>query len=160
MKNDVPDQIEMYGARFKHKNSDEYLDFEEESMGTKILFDFIPYLMNAVNNESILMIDELDRSLHPYLIELIIKIFNDKEINKSNAQLLFNTHDTNLLNLNSLRKDQIWFTEKDNDTGISNLYSLGDFAIKNTENIERGYLLGRYGAIPFINNDISLWKEE
>ena len=74
--------------------------------------------------------------------------------------MIFNTHDTNLLKLNTLRRDQIWFTEKNTKTGESDLYTLSDFSVRKTENIEKGYMLGRYGAVPFIKNDFNLWEEK
>ena len=83
-----------------------------------------------------------------------------KVYNKNGAQLIFNTHDTNLLKLNILRRDQIWFTEKDDKSGISDLYPLSDFSVRKTENVLKGYMLGRYGAVPFIKNDFNLWEEE
>jgi len=149
-----------FTSLFRHKNSDMELTYEEESMGTQIIFSFIPFIMDALNNKKIVIVDEIDRSLHPYLVEMLVQMFNDKEINKNGAQLIFNTHDTNLLNLNILRRDQIWFTEKDNSSGISDLYPLSDFSVRKSENIEKGYMLGRYGAVPFIKNEFNLWEEE
>ncbi len=150
----------VFTALFKHKGSDVELSYEEESMGTQIIFCFIPFIMDALNNKRVVVVDELDKSLHPYLVEMIVQMFNDPDINKTGAQLIFNTHDTNLLNLNILRRDQIWFTEKDDKNGISDLYPLSDFSVRKTENVERGYMLGRYGAVPFIKNDFNLWEEE
>ena len=69
-------------------------------------------------------------------------------------------NNTNLLKLNILRRDQIWFAEKDDKNGISDLYPLSDFSVRKTENVERGYMLGRFGAVPFIKNDFNLWEEE
>lgn len=149
----APYNIKTYNVLFKHDNNT--LTFEEESKGTQIVFSFIPFIKDAINNHKIIVIDELDKSMHPYLIELIINMFN----NSDKSQLIFNTHDTNLLDLNLLRRDQIWFTEKDSSTGISDLYSLSDFAVRKSENVEKGYMLGRYGAVPFIKNDINLWEE-
>lgn len=146
----------VYNIMFKHKGSDALIAYNEESAGTRIIFTFIPYIMEAISNQKVLIIDELDKSLHPYLVELIVKMFNDKEINENNAQLIFNTHDTNLLNQNILRRDQIWFTEKDTETSSSDLYRLSDFSVRKEENFEKGYLLGRYGAVPLIKNDINL----
>ena len=83
----------------------------------------------------------------------IIRLFHNKEINKNNAQLIFNTHDTNLLSLEIFRREQIWFTEKNSKSGSTDLYPLDDFSVRKTENIQKGYLNGRYGAIPFILND-------
>lgn len=147
----------VFNVLLKHKGSENYLTIDEESMGTQIIFAFIPFIKDAINNQKVIIVDELDKSMHPYLVELIVQMFNDKEINKNGAQLIFNTHDTNLLDLNILRRDQIWFTEKNNDTGISDLYTLSDFSVRKLENVEKGYLLGRYGAVPSIKNDLNLW---
>ena len=144
----------------KHKNSDNYLSIDEESLGTQMIFAFIPFLADSLKNKKVLIIDELDKSLHPFLVQYILEIFNDAEINKNGSQLIFNTHDTNLLDLNILRRDQIWFTEKNSETGESDLYSLSDFSVRKQENVEKGYMLGRYGAVPFIKNDFNLWEEE
>ena len=156
----MKEKPKVFTALFKHKGSDVELSYEEESMGTQIIFCFIPFIMDALNNKRVVVVDELDKSLHPYLVEMIVHMFNDPDINKNGAQLIFNTHDTNLLKLNILRRDQIWFTEKDDNNGISDLYPLSDFSVRKTENVERGYMLGRYGAVPFIKNDFNLWEEE
>lgn len=145
-----------YKVFFKHKNSNKLLSFEEESLGTQVSFSLIPFIMDSLNNNNVLVIDELDKSLHPLLAIYIVSLYNDTDINKSTAQLIFNTHDTNLLDLNMLRRDQIWFTEKNVETGVTDLYALSDFSVRKQENIEKGYLLGRYGAVPFIRNDINL----
>ena len=92
-------------------------------------------------------------------VEFIVKLFNNKEINKANSQLIFTTHATNLLDLELLRRDQIWFTEKNPETGVSDLYPLDSFSVRKEENIQRGYINGRYGAIPFIR-DVDLWLED
>ena len=99
-----------------------------------------------------IVIDELDNSLHPLLMDYIIDIFNNKESNPNGAQLIFNTHSLNSLSLDKFRRDQIYFVEKDNNTGITELYSLDEFSERKTENVRKQYLLGRYGAIPEINN--------
>lgn len=156
----LPDKPKAYQVLFKHKNSDNYLSIDEESLGTQMIFAFIPFLADSLKNKKVLIIDELDKSLHPFLVQYIVEIFNDAEINKNGSQLIFNTHDTNLLDLNILRRDQIWFTEKNSETGESDLYSLSDFSVRKQENVEKGYMLGRYGAVPFIKNDFNLWEEE
>ena len=156
----MKEKPKVFTALFKHKGSDVELSYEEESMGTQIIFCFIPFIMDALNNKRVVVVDELDKSLHPYLVEMIVQMFNDPDINKNGAQLIFNTHDTNLLKLNILRRDQIWFTEKDDSNGISDLYPLSDFSVRKYENVEKGYMLGRYGAVPFIKNDFNLWEEE
>jgi len=96
----------------------------------------------------VVVVDELDASLHTYLAEDIISLFNSKTTNPNGAQLIATTHDTNLLNRKLLRRDQIWFTEKD-DKGATALYPLTDIRTRNTDNIEKGYLEGRFGAVPF-----------
>lgn len=160
IKSNMKSKPKVFTALFKHKDSNIELTYEEESMGTEIIFSFIPFIYDALNCKKVVVVDELDKSLHPYLVEMLVQMFNDSEINKNGAQLIFNTHDTNLLKLNILRRDQIWFTEKDNGTGISDLYPLSDFSVRNTENIEKRYMLGRYGAVPFIKNDFNLWEEK
>lgn len=126
------------------------LDLANESSGTKIIFTMAPILKDVFEKGKVLIIDEIERSLHPSLVEMIIKFFHNKEINKANAQLIFNTHDTNLLSLDLFRRDQIWFAEKDPKKGATELYPLDDFSVRKTENIQKGYLNGRYGAIPFV----------
>ena len=155
----LPEKMKAYQVIFKHKGENK-LDLSEESFGTQIIFAFIPFIAEALKEQKILVVDELDKSLHPYLVQYIVRLFNNLEFNKSNSQLIFNTNDTNLLDLNLLRRDQIWFVEKDNENGQSDLYSLSDFSVRKNENIEKGYMLGRYGAVPFISNDINLWLEE
>ena len=136
------------------------LDLTEESLGTQNMFILNPILLHVLKKGKILIVDELDRSLHPFLVKYIVKLFNSKEHNKNGAQLIFNTHDTNLLSLNLFRRDQIWFTEKDYKKGATDLYPLDDFPVRKTENIQKGYLNGRYGAIPFIAMGDNLWTEE
>ena len=131
----LPDKPKAYQVLFKHKNSDNYLSIDEESLGTQMIFAFIPFLADSLKNKKVLIIDELDKSLHPFLVQYIVEIFNDVEINKNGSQLIFNTHDTNLLDLNILRRDQIWFTEKNKETGESDLYSLSDFSVRKQENV-------------------------
>lgn len=133
------------------------LNLVNESSGTQILFSFAPILKNVFEKGKILVIDEIERSLHPSLVEMIIKFFHNPEINKGNAQLIFNTHNTNLLTLDIFRRDQIWFAEKDSEKGATELYPLDDFSVRKNENIQKGYLNGRYGAIPFVATGNSLW---
>ena len=139
----------------QHQLDDEssWLALEDESEGTKTLFRIAPSLFYVLDRGSVLIVDELESSLHPLLALTILDLFNDPEMNPHNAQLLFTTHDTNLLGTTlgepPLRRDQVWFTEKDG-MGKSCLYPLTDFKPRQTENLERGYLQGRYGAIPFL----------
>ena len=126
------------------------LNLKEESLGTVQIFMMSPILYYVFKDGKTLFVDEIDKSLHPMLAEHIVKLFLDKSINSNNAQLIANTHDTNLLNLDVFRRDDVWFTEKKFDSGKSEMYSLSDYSPRKDENIERAYLLGRYGAIPFI----------
>ena len=109
----------------------------------------------AIEQGGVLLVDELERSLHPYLARQIIGHFNDPESNPNNAQLIFTTHDTNLLGTMlgepALRRDQVWLTEK-NHEGATELYPLTNYKPRKAESLERGYLQGRYGAIPFVED--------
>jgi AAA15 family ATPase/GTPase len=135
----------------KMNDSDQEVEFDllDESDGTQRLFEIAGYWLYVLEYGEVILIDEIDRSLHPVLSKALIKMFNNPEINKNNAQLIFTTHDTTLLDDETFRPDQIWFTEKDNS--MTKLYSLFDFRPRENESLQKGYLLGRYGAIPFIN---------
>jgi hypothetical protein len=123
----------------------------EESEGTKRFFTLIGPWLNALNKGQVLFVDELELKLHPMLSEHLVKLFHDESYNKNNAQLIITTHNTNLLNDDLFRRDQVWFTEKDADVGNTNLYSLLEFQVRKDQNILKGYLMGRYGALPFIS---------
>ena len=144
----------------KDNNTHTYkLNFKDESSGTKVLFAFAPFLKKAFEETKVIIVDELEKSMHPKIVEFIVKLFNNKDINKVNSQLIFTTHATNLLNLEILRRDQIWFVEKNPKNGNSELYPLDSFSVRKDENIQKGYINGRYGAVPFIK-DIDLWLED
>lgn len=135
------------------------LAFDDESDGTKKFFSLIGPFLDILADGKVLSIDELSKSLHPILVNFLINLFHKEKIN-INSQLIFTTHDTNLLDLEIFRRDQIWFTEKNPDTGATDLYSLDDVnGVRKDENIQKGYLAGRYGAIPFIG-DYSLLCQE
>ncbi len=133
----------------------------DESTGTRKLFDLAGLLQLVLNEGLMWIVDELDTYLHPSLMTALIGLFNSKEHNPNNAQLLFNTHDTNLLSCGHFRRDQIWFTERDRH-GAATLYSLSDIKTpagrqeRGTADFERNYLQGRYGAIPFLGDLASL----
>lgn len=135
------------------------LNFIDESLGTKVLFSLAPILKRAFSGSKVIIVDEFEKSMHPKLVEFIIKLFNNPNINKYNSQLIFTTHATNLLDLELLRRDQIWFTEKNPSNGVTDLYPLDSFSVRKDENILKGYINGRYGAIPFIK-DVDLWLED
>lgn len=125
------------------------LPLNEDSEGTKRLFFFSPAIMNALENGCVVVVDEMDSSFHPLLLDYLIELFNDKETNKKGAQLIFNTHSLNTLSLDMFRRDQIYFAEK-NAAGATELFSLDEFSARKTEDIRKRYLQGRYGAIPNI----------
>lgn len=127
------------------------LPLEDESAGTQQYFALSFPILNALQNGHVLFVDELDSSLHPLLVRSIVNLFHNPSTNPKGAQLIFNTHDTTLLNLSLFRRDQIWFVEKDH-SGSSHIYSLLEFSPRKDEALERGYLQGRYGAIPFLGN--------
>jgi AAA15 family ATPase/GTPase len=128
---------------------------EHESEGTKKIIDLSGPVFDTLSEGRTLIIDELDAKLHPLITVQIIKLFNNPETNPNNAQLLFATHDTNLLSADIFRRDQIWFTEKD-DAEQTDLYSLDDFVfpdgtkVGKDADLEKNYIAGRYGAIPYI----------
>lgn len=129
----------------------------EESQGTQSLFLLSPLLKNAFEMGKILCIDEFDTSLHPMLVTYLVSLFNNPEINKKNAQLLISTHTTELLSLKVSRRDEIYFVEKNQNTGESELYSLDEFSPRKNSDTRKAYLLGRYGAVPDIGSGEILW---
>lgn len=123
---------------------------KEESIGTRKFFDMSAPILDTLKNGKVLIIDELDASLHPILTQYLIKLFHDEDVNTKNAQLVFATHDTNLLNRNLFRRDQIWLTEKDK-YGATDLYSLAELKnVRKKEDFEAQYIQGKYGAIPYL----------
>ena len=138
--------------RFFHKdvNTAETVEFDEseESDGTRALFAITGPWLDVIENERVLVVDELDTSLHPLLVHHLVKRLHHEG---TKAQLIFTTHDTTLLSQKLLRRDQVWFMEKD-DRSATRLYPLSDFSPRENEAIERGYLNGRYGGIPFLKD--------
>jgi AAA15 family ATPase/GTPase len=126
----------------------QFFDIRRESAGTLRLLVLLKPIFEALDTGSLVVIDELDASLHTYLAEQIVALFNSKKTNPKGAQLIATTHDTNLLCADYLRRDQVWFVEKDRD-GASTLYPLTDIRTRGADNLEKGYLQGRFGAVPF-----------
>ena len=122
-----------------------------ESEGTRKVFALAGTLVEVLKTGSTLLIDELDARLHPLITKSLIELFHKPESNPNNAQLIFMTHDTNLLSNKIFRRDQIWFTEKDR-YGATALYSLAEYNIRNDASFESDYIKGKYGAIPYIGN--------
>jgi hypothetical protein len=154
---DDESQVILIQLRTRHRSEDgEFVDFsiEEESEGTQRLINLIPALfLLKQEEEKVIFLDELDRRLHPLLSRNFVQVAINCRDKKN--QLIFTTHDTNLLDLDLLRRDEIWFVEK-SEQGVSNLYSLAVFKMRPDLKIEKGYLNGRFGAIPFFGNPESL----
>lgn len=124
---------------------------KNESEGTIKYFSLAYPIIDALDNGKRLIIDEFDSKMHPLLTCRIIALFNSKETNPKNAQLIFTTHDTNLLSASIFRRDQIWFTQKDR-FGATELYSLAEYKVRNDASFEKDYLSGKYGAIPIMGD--------
>lgn len=156
-------KIEIKTIHKKYNNENEVVGFEkfdmrrQESSGTNKVFNISGPIFDVLKDGGVLIIDELDASLHPLMTLMITKLFNSSEFNKMNAQLIFATHDTNLFEYGHYRRDQIYFVEKD-FYGASDLYSLVEYKedggkkIRKDRSFEKDYIQGRYGAIPFIGN--------
>ncbi len=169
---DLPDNDGTVKIELVHKkdNNDlKELPIQLESNGTRKMFHLFDFFMNALKKGDVLFIDELDAKLHPLLTRYIINLFHNSETNVGNGQLIYSTHDTVNLNKETFRRDEIWFTEK-NENGESELYALSDYIldkdeenninrkVRNDATYNKNYLTGRYGAIPIlkdfsINND-------
>ena len=133
------------------------MPLSEESAGTLKMFSLYPSLKETLSSGGVLFVDELNARLHPLLVRNFVLTFLNPELNPNHAQIVFTAHDTWQMSNNLLRRDEIWFTDKDAD-GISKLYSLADFTdnegskIRKDENYEKNYLLGKYGAIPSLKS--------
>lgn len=151
----VSASVTEYRPLFSHRTDTggiEVFDKQSESTGTQRLFDLAPLILFSLLDGVTLIIDELEHSLHPFMAELVIKLFNDPRVNKHNAQLIFSTHNISLMSPELLRRDQIWFTEK--HQGATTFYSLDDFdkkKIKPHSPYNQWYAEGRFGAVPTIN---------
>lgn len=125
------------------------IELTEESGGTKKLFAYAGPWLDVLENGRIMLVDELNNSFHPLLVRFLISLLHNSESNKLNAQLIFTTHDTTILDQNIMRRDQVWFIEK-NPQNATDIYPLTDFSPRKGEALEKGYLHGRYGALPYI----------
>ncbi|MGN1404745.1 MAG: ATP/GTP-binding protein, partial [Erysipelotrichaceae bacterium] len=126
------------------------LSMDEESAGTRQYFNRVGGWLDAIEKGRLLVVDEIEDSLHPLLTRRLIEMVHDKNMNQKQSQLLFTTHDALLLDLNIFRRDQIWFAEKNDKTCSTELYSLASFSPRKGENVRKGYLQGRFGAVPYI----------
>ncbi len=165
---DADNKEDTYKINSLHKkiDSDTFvaIPLSMESAGTLKMFALYPELQDVLEKGSVFFIDELNARLHPLLVRNFLLTFLNPEINTKHAQLIFTTHDTWQLSNQLLRRDEVWFTEKD-EQGISKLYSLADFVdesgdrIRKDESYEKNYLIGKYGAIPTLKS-IDIFKEE
>ncbi|MGJ1323676.1 AAA family ATPase [Sphingobacterium faecium] len=164
---DIKTVHKKYNAENKEIGSVEFDMRGQESSGTNKLFNISGPIFDVLNDGGLLVVDELDASLHPLLTLAVTKLFNSSEFNRNNAQLIFATHDTNLLYYGNYRRDQIYFVEKD-EYGASDIYSLVEYkeegkTIRKDRSFEKDYIEGRYGAIPFIgnlSNIVTEWQEK
>jgi len=129
------------------------LDLADESDGTKVLMALAPAIERTLSNGGILIIDEIEKEMHPLLVEYIVARYQSKNSNKTGAQIIFTTHDVELLNMEVLRRDQIYFVDKDKKSGASDLYCITEFSPHPDENIRKGYLVGKYGATPILETE-------
>lgn len=127
-------------------------ELHEESMGTQRLFALAGPVLDILEKGRLLVVDELESSLHPFLVAHLVDLFHDPVRNPKGAQLLFTTHDTNLLDLKRLRRDQVWFVNKDS-TEASTLEPLSDYNVRNVLSLEKAYLQGRFDAVPILSNE-------
>jgi AAA15 family ATPase/GTPase len=146
--------IKTYHTIFDEENQEvgkEIFELDhEESSGTQKLLNTLASMLDSLREGNILLIDALDATLHPMLTQHLIKLFHDKNSNTKNAQLIFVTYDTNLLNFHIFRRDQIWFSQKDK-YGATDVYSLAQLKnVRKTEDFESQYLFGKYGGVPYI----------
>jgi len=147
-------QFHFTHAKFNGNTRAEPIAFEQnqESQGTQKLFAIAGPILDTLKFGKTLFIDELDTRLHPLLTQYLIRLFNSRKSNAKNAQLIFATHDTNLLSSRFFRRDQIWFAEKDN-LSTTDLYSLSDFKLRKDATFNKDYIMGKYGAIPYISQN-------
>lgn len=130
------------------------LELSDESDGTRKLMSIAPAIESVLRKGGILIIDEIEKELHPMLVDFVVAKFQSKQSNPKGAQLIFTTYNTELMNMEILRKDQLYFADKNREDGASELYSISEFSTRTTDNIRKGYLLGKYGATPDIEIEV------
>lgn len=160
IKENVPElHYEIVAVHKMYDNKTKTIDIKEfalekESSGTRILFILSYYLLEAFEKGSVMIIDEFEKSLHPQIVRILIQMFNNADINKNNAQLIFTTHDVSLLSNELFRRDQIWFTEKD-DSGNTELYALSQIdGVRKDIPYDKWYMSGRFGATPIVQEPL------
>lgn len=152
------EEVEEQQLRFSHVTEQGRAKFDllDESSGTRNLLFLVGPVLDILRKGLTLVIDKLDTSLHTLLVRELVRLFHRPEVNADGAQLIFTTHDTSLLDAPDLfRRDQVWFAEKDRDQ-ISTLVALSEFSPRKNEALERGYLIGRFGGVPFLSHNFGL----
>jgi hypothetical protein len=155
---ELVEQVEEHELRFSHTTEKGRAVFNlmDESSGTRNLLFLAGPVLDVLRRGHTLVIDELDTSLHTLLVRELVRLFHRPEVNTSNAQLIFTTHDTSLLDApDLLRRDQVWLVEKDAQQA-SALVALSEFSPRKNEALERGYLMGRYGGVPLLGDGLGL----
>jgi len=145
-------QMNIMEIKLQHQgsnNGESFIDFSEESAGTRRFFSLLGPWLDTLEHGYTVLLDELETSLHPLLVKEFLRLLFSEKYNTKGAQIIFTTHNPFILDTDLIRRDQIWFTEKDEEGG-THLYPLTDYKPRNNESLTRGYLAGRYGAIPFI----------
>lgn len=160
----MPEDNKLENVMLTHKTSidgegNNIILMREESLGTNTLFLLGPKIIQALNFGSPLFVDELDSAFHSHISNFILKMFSSSKINPKNAQLIIVTHDVTLMREDNIRRDQIWFTEK-NDSGVSDLFALSDFeGVRENTPFSKWYLLSKFGAVPSINDVEAVFDE-
>ncbi|ELX7503129.1 AAA family ATPase [Vibrio fluvialis] len=148
---DFENQIKIFRKDSKGENVE--FSYNQESLGTRSIISLLASAFLVLKNGGVFVVDELESSLHTLLSIKVVELFNSKEFNKKGAQLIFTTHETQLLNFEGIRKDEIWLTEKCID-GSTKVSPLSDYSIPKRSNVRNGYLEGRFGAVPFFGGDM------
>ena len=153
---DLPPASKKLTFQFLHRidGNEVGFGFDDESLGTVTMLSLAADLVDAISNGKTLFVDEIENSIHPVLLGKLISLVFSNESNSAHAQLVFTTHDLSLLGANMLRRDQIWFVEKEAASGSSELYPLSAFSPKKADSIMNRYLYGAYGAVPFIGGEL------
>ena len=149
LQNDVPVVKKLISYHQNDEGDRNKFELHEESTGTLRLLDFLPVLYHSIHYPITIFIDEIDQSIHPSLLKEFVKLIQENKYSK--GQIIFTTHESNLLDLELFRQDEIWFAEK-NKKGATEFYIMSDFDIRPDLDIRKGYLSGRFGAIPFLAN--------
>jgi uncharacterized protein len=152
------EEVEEHQLRFHHttQNGKAVFDLGDESAGTRNLLFLSGPVIDILSQGLTLVIDELDTSLHTLLVRELVQLFHNPKANAGGAQLIFTTHDTSLLDApDLLRRDQVWFVEKNRDQSTA-LVGLSEFSPRKNEALERGYLMGRYGGVPILSHSLGL----